>query len=104
MERTFSGSEDECMNLEKDLQHFGPLCTQPLCAPKVMSTRGKFESQVFHGALIASLSTFPLLGAEVSGSCQIRLMTGDDLDALVSVENVCFVQPYSREPGQKNTK
>ena len=63
----------------------------------------KFESQVFHGALIASLSTFPLLGAEVSGSCQIRLMTGDDLDALVSVENVCFVQPYSREPGQKNT-
>eukprot|EP00434_Breviolum_minutum_P020886 symbB.v1.2.018424.t1/scaffold1470.1/size116919/7 len=34
---------------------------------------------------------------EVSGSCQIRLMTGDDLDALVSVENVCFVQPYSRD-------
>ena len=55
MGRTFSGSEDECMNLEKDLQHFGPLCTQPLCAPKVMSTRGKFESQVFHGALIEPL-------------------------------------------------
>ena len=50
---------------------------------------------------VPALEPVPAPPAPAPTECRIRRMAAEDLDPVISVENICFMEPISRDAGAK---
>eukprot|EP00435_Cladocopium_sp_Y103_P030567 s2882_g7.t1 len=63
----------------------------------VDAARAAQMAAVWRSAKGEKVEELPEPTERLASECRIRLMVAEDLDPVISVENICFMEPYSRD-------